>query len=241
MRTRRLLDVVPFEISQCHCPAVAQCAQKLSGFALLARWSPSRQCCLRACSTCHASCCTAWRRAPRGASPRCILRCSYLESDILSIMLVAVPIYLSINPCRHIILMLVAVPIFLSINPSRHIICILVAVPIYLSVNPSRHIIHNYASCCSHLPVCQSVQTHYPYVICFPIYLSVNPSRHIIHNYVSCCPHLPVNPSRHIIRMLVAVPIYLSINPFISVLVGLFQPLRSVGKGCPHCCCACFQ
>ena len=66
-------------------------------------------------------------------------------------------------------LMLVAVPIFLSINPSRHIICILVAVPIYLSVNPSRHIIHNYASCCSHLPVCQSVQTHYPYVICFPI------------------------------------------------------------------------
>ena len=114
----------------------------------------------------------------------------------------------------------------------------LAAVPIYLSIHPDTLSIRYLLS---HLPFCQSIQTHYLYVICFPIYLSVNPSRHIIHNYVSCCPHLPVNPSRHIIRMLVAVPIYLSSNPFISVLVGLFQPLCSVGKGCPHCCCACFQ
>ena len=108
-----------------------------------------------------------------------------------------------------------------SIHPDTLSVIMLVAVPIYLSVNPSRHIICNYVSCCSHLPVCQSIQTHYP--------------------LVSCCSHLPVNPPRHIIHMLVAVPIYLSINPFISVLVGLFQPLCSAGTGCPHCCCACFQ
>ena len=70
-----------------------------------------------------------------------------------------------------------------------------------------RHIIH-YVSCCSHLPVRQSIQTHYPYVSCcshLPVHqsihiihmlvVSVNPSRHIIHNYVSCCSHLPVHQS----------------------------------------------
>ena len=158
---------------------------------MLARWSPSRQCCLRACSTCHASCCTAWRRAPRGASPRRILHCSCLESDILSIMLVAVPICLSVNPSRHIIRMLVAVPIYLSINPSRHIIHMLV-----VSVNPSRHIIHNYVSCCSHLPVRQSIQTHYPYVSCCS-HLPVHQSVQTHYPYVSCCSHLPVHQSIH--------------------------------------------